>query len=139
MTRVTRPACGIPAAPMLAAVAVILTAIIFVNDKFIPLNWAMKSAATASYLSYQRKSVSSIKIYKNTISSYSAVPSIFIVAPMGNTNLDTLSSTWLFFSKHSIVTGSVAELDEVPKAFLVQKNHDKFSNNNKLLIKYLLL
>lgn len=136
MTRVTKPAWGIPAAPkwnfkniklkdsainwyyspMLAAVAVILTAIIFVNDKFIPLNWAIKIAATASYLSYQGILEKWIKVIKNI--SYRAVPSIFIVAPMGNTNFETLSSTWLFFSKHSIVTGSVAELDEVPKAFL---------------------
>ena len=66
MTRVTRPACGIPAAPMLAAVAVIEMMItwfgIYVRKchqklaktptcpsvGFIPVICAMKMAATAS-------------------------------------------------------------------------------------------
>lgn len=41
---------------------------------------------------------------------------MLIVAPIGRTNLDTLSSTLFLSSRHSIVTGSVAELDEVPNA-----------------------
>lgn len=49
ITSVTRPACGMPAAPIEAAVAVILMAKIFPNPKEIPRSWAMKIAATASY------------------------------------------------------------------------------------------
>ena len=42
--------------------------------------------------------------------SYKAVPSMFIVAPIGVTNLITRSSILLFTSRHSMVTGNVAEL-----------------------------
>ena len=42
--------------------------------------------------------------------SYSAVPSMLIVAPIGNTNRDTRGSILQFCSKLLIVTGSVAEL-----------------------------
>ena len=48
--------------------------------------------------------------------SYSAVPSIFIVAPIGRTNRVTLGSTLFLCSMASIVTGKVAEDDAVPKA-----------------------
>lgn len=48
ITKVTRPACGIPAAPIEAAVAVMLIANMFVIDSCIPLNCAIKIAATAS-------------------------------------------------------------------------------------------
>lgn len=118
MTNVTRPACGIPAAPILAAVAVMLkkrcrwrmlivlqrysirpsrktnsqthlTANNLPNDSGMPRNCAMKMAATASY---------------------KAVPSILIVAPIGNINREICESTLLFSSKHLMVTGNVAEL-----------------------------
>lgn len=62
----------------------------FPNDNGIPRNCAMKIAATASY---------------------SAVPSIFIVAPMGNINREIFELTLFFSSKHWIVTGNVAELN----------------------------
>lgn len=94
MTIVTKPACGIPAAPILAAVAVILIAIIFPMDNVIPLVCAIKIAATASY---------------------KAVPSILIVEPIGRMNLVTRGSMLLLSSKHCIVTGNVAEL----KMFIV--------------------
>jgi hypothetical protein len=42
--------------------------------------------------------------------SYKAVPSIFIVAPTGKTNLVTLESIFKFSSRHLKVTGNVAEL-----------------------------
>lgn len=63
-------------------------ATIFPKDSGTSLNWAMKIAATASY---------------------KAVPSMFIVAPMGITNLDTLGSNPIL-SQHPIVRGIVAEL-----------------------------
>lgn len=47
--------------------------------------------------------------------SYKAVPSIFIVAPTGITNLVTRGSIPIP-SRHFIVKGIVAELDPVPKA-----------------------
>lgn len=56
-----------------------LTATTFPNDNGIPRNCAMKIAATASY---------------------SAVPSIFIVAPMGNINREIFELTLFFSSKH---------------------------------------
>ena len=66
MTMVTNPACGIPAAPILAAVAVMEMAMIWPILMVICLTWEMKMAATASY---------------------NAVPSMLMVAPMGRTNL----------------------------------------------------
>ena len=48
ITMVTRPAWGIPAAPMLAAVAVIEMAQIWPMERVRLLTWAMKMAATAS-------------------------------------------------------------------------------------------
>lgn len=115
ITRVTRPACGIPAAPILAAVDVILkmefnfvktklmgvkvisfggnvhylTATIFPNDNEMPRNCAINIAATASY---------------------NAVPSMLIVAPIGSINRDIVGLTLFFSSKQLIVTGNVAEL-----------------------------
>ena len=41
---------------------------------------------------------------------------MFMVAPMGRTNLVTLGSTLFLRSIASIVTGNVAEDDAVPKA-----------------------
>lgn len=54
-----------------------------------PYIWAMKMEPTASY---------------------SAVPSMLMVAPTGSTNRVTLLSILLFSSKHRKVMGSVAEL-----------------------------
>ena len=85
----------IPAAPMLAAVAVILIATIFPASNSTFLTWAMNIAATASY---------------------KAVPSILIVAPMGRMNLEILESTLHPCSKLFTVTGRVAELLAVPNA-----------------------
>jgi hypothetical protein len=103
MTIVTSPACGIPAAPILAAVAVTLqfkpeisfgnrsnyqTATVFPNVSSTFFNCAMNIAATASY---------------------SAVPSMLMVAPTGMTNRvirgsrPILSNVWM-------VIGMVAEL-----------------------------
>ncbi len=48
--------------------------------------------------------------------SYSAVPSMLIVAPMGSTNLDILGSTPFPRSMHSMVIGKVAEEEAVPNA-----------------------
>ena len=58
--------CGIPAAPILAAVAVMEMMTIWLMLGSIPVIWAIKMAATASYR---------------------AVPSMLMVAPMGSTNL----------------------------------------------------
>ena len=60
MTIVTIPAEGIPAAPILAAVAVILMVTTCPDVRVTPLSWAIKIAATASY---------------------NAVPSMLMVAP----------------------------------------------------------
>lgn len=43
------------------------------------------------------------------ILSYSAIPSMFIVAPIGTINLDILEGIPICF-KHDIVTGTVAVL-----------------------------
>ena len=51
--------------------------------------------------------------------SYRAVPSMLMVAPMGRTNLEILGSTPFFSSRHFMVTGRVAELDEVPQAVMM--------------------
>ncbi len=48
--------------------------------------------------------------------SYSAVPSIFTVAPSGKTKLVTRLETPARSSTHSIVTGKVAEDDAVENA-----------------------
>ena len=48
--------------------------------------------------------------------SYSAVPSMLMVAPMGRTNLQTLGSTLFLVSSRLMVTGKVALLDPVPNA-----------------------
>lgn len=59
--------------------------------------------------------------------SYSAVPSILIVAPTGSTNRAILRSTWQFSSKHFMVMGRVAELEKerafnYTKQFVIKKN-----------------
>lgn len=48
--------------------------------------------------------------------SYKAVPSIFTVAPIGMTNLVTRGSMPFLSSRQPIAIGSVAELEDVPKA-----------------------
>ena len=111
MTMVTNPAWGIPAAPILAAVAVIETAQICPKDSSMLLTWAMKMAATASY---------------------SAVPSMLMVAPMGRTNLQIRGSTLFLVSNKLMVTGRVAELDPVPKA--VVKAFAMFAMNLKGIV-----
>lgn len=67
--------------------------IVMICPKFISmlLTWAIKMAASASY---------------------SAVPSMLMVAPTGSTKRVTLLSTLLFSSKHLNVTGRVAELEK---------------------------
>ena len=45
------------------------------------------------------------------MASYSAVPSMLMVAPTGSMKRVTLASYPRFFSKHCIVTGNVAELE----------------------------
>ena len=50
--------------------------------------------------------------------SYRAVPSMLTVAPIGRTSLATLGSTPFFSSRQWKVTGSVAELEEVPQAVI---------------------
>ena len=84
-----------PAAPMLAAVAVIDMAMTCPMFGLIPFIWAMKRAATASYR---------------------AVPSMLMVAPIGRTKRAIFGSTPFFSSRALIVTGRVAELDAVPNA-----------------------
>lgn len=44
------------------------------------------------------------------IASYKAVPSMLIVAPIGMTKRDTLTSTWFLSSTQDIEIGNVAEL-----------------------------
>ena len=48
--------------------------------------------------------------------SYNAVPSMFMVAPKGNTNELVRLDTPAFYSTQSIVNGSVPEDDAVEKA-----------------------
>ena len=95
MTIVTRPAWGMPAAPIEAAVAVMEIATTLPKEMEMPRTWAMKMAAMASY---------------------KAVPSMLMVAPMGRTNCEILGSILFLFSKQSMVTGNVAEDEAVPKA-----------------------
>ena len=87
-----------PAAPMLAAVAVMEMARTCPAVRYIPLNWAMNRAVTASYR---------------------AVPSMLMVAPMGRTNLEILGSTPFFCSRQFMVTGREAELEAVPQAVMM--------------------
>ena len=47
--------------------------------------------------------------------SYRAVPSMLTVAPIGATNLATRMSTRFLISRHSMVTGNVAELFHTKK------------------------
>ena len=72
------------------------------TPRLMPLTWAMKMLATASY---------------------SAVPSMLMVAPMGATKRTTRSFTWFFCVRHSIVTGRVAELSG-------QQRHAESVNNS---------
>ena len=91
MRRVTSPACGIPAAPILAAVAVILM--------------MMTSARLGSWFTY-------CAIKMAATASYRAVPSMLMVAPTGSMKRVTLVSAPNFSSRQRIVTGRVAELCE---------------------------
>lgn len=60
------------------------------NENCNPCNWIIKIAP---------------------ILSYKAIPSIFIVAPIGTINLDILEGIPIL-SKHDIVTGTVAVLND---------------------------
>ena len=51
--------------------------------------------------------------------SYSAVPSMLMVAPMGRTNLEILGSTPFLVSRQFMVMGSEAELEAVPQAVMM--------------------
>lgn len=62
------------------------------KDNAIPRSCAIKIAATASY---------------------NAVPSILMVAPIGNMKRTTFELTRFFSSKHWMLTGNVAELLEI--------------------------
>ena len=91
----TKPALGTDAAPIDAKVAVKLVTIKSTNERLLLFNCAMNITATASY---------------------SAVPSMFIVAPTGSTNLD-ISLFILFFSSIQVnVVGKAAVLDAVETA-----------------------
>lgn len=100
MIMVTRPACGIAAAPTLAAVAItlqqtmaddenLITAdhqpplyliiISWISDNSMPRTCDMNIGATASY---------------------NAVPSMLIAAPSGSINRATIGWIPLFFSRH---------------------------------------
>lgn len=63
--------------------------IIFGSENRNPLNWMINIAPTVSY---------------------NAIPSMFMVAPSGTTNLDAIGSIPIL-SKHSMVTGTVAVLN----------------------------
>lgn len=80
--------------------------------------WAMKIAATASY---------------------SAVPSMLMVAPIGKTNLDTLGSTPFLSSKQPIVIGKVAELIMINTNVLskTETSHWIFTPDNDIRFHYL--
>lgn len=84
-----------PAAPMDAAVAVMLTINTRAKSMLTSRDWAMKMAATASY---------------------KAVPSMLIVAPMGTTNRTTCLFILFFSSRQAMLAGNVAVLEAVPKA-----------------------
>lgn len=92
---VTRPADGIPAAPMDASVAVILVTTKSMKESLMSLICAMKMDATASY---------------------NAVPSKLTVAPTGSTNREITLGILFFCSIHLNVMGSVAALDAVANA-----------------------
>ena len=121
ITMVTSPAWGIPAAPMLAAVAVMEMAKMSPILAVTPYIWAMKSAATASYRAVpscnRRRSVTS----EDDDTDYRHL-TMLIVAPMGSTNLEILGSTLFFSSRQFMVTGSVAELEAVPQAVVSAAN-----------------
>ncbi len=91
----TSPAWGMPAAPMAASVAVSTMVICATGPSGTPKPWAMNSTATASY---------------------SAVPSMLIVAPKGSTNSVERRETPALVSAHSMVTGKVAVLLAVENA-----------------------
>ena len=106
ITIVTRPADGMPAAPIAASVAVMTTTSNCPNSSSIPKSWNKKTTATASY---------------------NAVPSMLIVAPSGSTKFAARLEHSPSFSALSMVTGRVAELESVPTAvinarFILHKN-----------------
>ncbi len=95
MTIITRPAWGMPAAPILAKRAVKATISCCGSARSIPLCWAMNKTATTSYR---------------------AVPSILMVAPKGSTNDPTRLLTPARCSTQVIVRGNVPLLDAELKA-----------------------
>ena len=85
----TRAALGTLAAAIDVAVAVKTTVTRSPAFKVMSLIWAIKIEATVTN---------------------KAVPSIFTVAPIGNTNFEILGSTWFFSDIHLNVTGNAAAL-----------------------------
>lgn len=122
ITMVTRPAWGMPAAPILAAVAVILDwrethrrikqcLLLFrLMSIFI-----CRTSSEKSYLIVMiwPKFISILLTWAMKMAasaSYRAVPSMLIVAPTGSTKRVIRLSILLFSSRHLNVTGRVAEL-----------------------------
>jgi len=95
MKIVTKPALGIPAAPIEANKAVNTIINCWIKDSSNPNTWLIKITPAHSY---------------------NAVPSMFNVAPKGSTKLDTRLDTPARFSTQSSVTGKVADDELVEKA-----------------------
>ena len=91
----TSDADGTPATPMLVSSATTTMKNCWATDSSTPKAWQMNIAATHSY---------------------SAVPSMLTVAPSGSTKLAVRFDTPARCSTHSMVNGSVAELDAVENA-----------------------
>lgn len=122
ITNVTKPACGIPAAPMLAAVDVMLkTAIMTINTNQIIYDSILYRYyyLTATTFPKDNGMPRSCAIKIEETASYNAVPSILIVAPIGIMNLATFELTLFFSSKHCMLTGSDAEDEAVPNAVAI--------------------
>ena len=73
--------------------------------------------------------ICAIKI--DATASQRAVPSMLMVAPIGNTNLVTLLSIPIFSSKQRNVIGKVAALEAVPRA-VIQAYKNKLYFNTKV-------
>lgn len=111
ITIVTRPADGMPAAPIEAAVAVTLLS----NNKivfkmFCQMVFSVLSYLTATNFPKESGTFRNCAMKIAATASYKAVPSIFTVAPTGMTKRVTRGSMPIS-SNVLIVTGIVAELN----------------------------
>src|SRR5690606_9859299 len=114
MNPITTAICSgvMPIAPMTAAIRNMEAP----GTAAVPTDTSAVTPIMIRYWARPRSTPKACAANTETIPTYSAVPSMLIVAPSGITVVATTGLTPRFFSATDMVTGMVAELDDVENA-----------------------